>query len=282
MERVRTGIPNLDAILGGGLVRGDAVLVKGGPGTGKTALGLQWVCRGAIDYGEPGAIVVLEETPQQLYGRASAFGWDLRRLEAQNKVRTIFTSAEALSQDILTSSLLVGMLAEIGARRVAIDPITNYRPAFPDERRLRQQVYSTINALKRIGQTSLLLAELGPANREGPAPEEYLADVVISLGRLLGELSHFRRLEVLKSSTHDHRPRSALFGITQTGIKVTCRYHSFPSEGPASKIPHQGPRRDYRHFTTISAVLPPGRLLPGAFVSFEWRPTCGERSSIWR
>ena len=54
MDRVRTGIEGLDSLLHGGLLRGDAMLVAGSPGTGKTSLGMQYLYNGATMYGEPG------------------------------------------------------------------------------------------------------------------------------------------------------------------------------------------------------------------------------------
>src|SRR5687768_5438436 len=42
-SRVSTGIPGLDEMLHGGFIAGRTYLVSGGPGTGKTTLGLQFL-----------------------------------------------------------------------------------------------------------------------------------------------------------------------------------------------------------------------------------------------
>jgi len=41
MSRLKTGIPDLDLILGGGLEQGSLVILAGAPGTGKTILAQQ-------------------------------------------------------------------------------------------------------------------------------------------------------------------------------------------------------------------------------------------------
>ena len=54
-EKCRSGIEGLDDILGGGLPRGRATLIVGGPGTGKTVLAMEFAARGVERYGEPAA-----------------------------------------------------------------------------------------------------------------------------------------------------------------------------------------------------------------------------------
>ena len=80
-ERVKTGIAELDAMLGGGLLPGSCVLVQGAPGVGKTVMGLQFLVEGATRFNEPGLLITFEEFPASLYRDAESLGWDLRELE---------------------------------------------------------------------------------------------------------------------------------------------------------------------------------------------------------
>ncbi|RLE68744.1 MAG: KaiC domain-containing protein, partial [Thermoprotei archaeon] len=80
MERVKSGIPGLDEILYGGIPRRNIVLLSGGPGTGKTIFGQQYVYYG-LTQGESGIIVALEEHPVQIRINMRQFGWDVRRYE---------------------------------------------------------------------------------------------------------------------------------------------------------------------------------------------------------
>ena len=65
IPKVPTQIAGLDQILEGGLPRGRTTLVCGGPGSGKTVLGLEFLCRGAMK-GEPGVFVTFEESTEAI------------------------------------------------------------------------------------------------------------------------------------------------------------------------------------------------------------------------
>jgi circadian clock protein KaiC len=69
-----TGIPGLDAVTGGGLPDAGGVLVLGGPGSGKTVLGLQILAH-ALCGGEGGLLVSFEESPEQILRDAGSFDW---------------------------------------------------------------------------------------------------------------------------------------------------------------------------------------------------------------
>ncbi len=86
-----TGIAGLDALFFGGIRRGNLVLVKGAPGSGKTLLGTEFIYRGATRYGEPGLIVVFESNSVLLRRDVAAFGWNLADLEQQGSVKIIAT-----------------------------------------------------------------------------------------------------------------------------------------------------------------------------------------------
>ncbi|MEA1997553.1 MAG: ATPase domain-containing protein, partial [Gemmatimonadota bacterium] len=87
MELIRTGVDGLDEVLYGGVLRDNALLVEGTPGAGKTTLGLQYIYKGAVCFGQPGIIITFEEEPAKLYRDALSFGWDLKDLEKKNLLR---------------------------------------------------------------------------------------------------------------------------------------------------------------------------------------------------
>ncbi len=74
--RATTGIKGLDEVLAGGLPVGEMHLVEGGPGTGKTTLGLQFLIEGAR-LGEKAAFITLAQTEAALNKIAASFGWSL-------------------------------------------------------------------------------------------------------------------------------------------------------------------------------------------------------------
>src|ERR1700720_4912806 len=80
LEKVPTGIRGLDQVTHGGFPKGRTALVCGGPGTGKTLLGLEFLVRGALLYNEPGVCIAMEETPQELVTNMASLGYDLPSL----------------------------------------------------------------------------------------------------------------------------------------------------------------------------------------------------------
>lgn len=87
LTKVRTGIAGLDEITHGGLPAGRPTLVYGGPGCGKTILAMEFLVRGARDFGEPGLFVSFEENVGQLVENFHSIGFDLDRLVEQKKLK---------------------------------------------------------------------------------------------------------------------------------------------------------------------------------------------------
>ena len=100
MTRQKTGITELDAMLHGGFLEGDAVMIAGSAGTGKTTLALQHVVNGITKYGESGIYLTFEQLPDQIYRDAENFGWNLHKLEEDNKFRLVCTSPELLLEEM--------------------------------------------------------------------------------------------------------------------------------------------------------------------------------------
>ncbi|MCX5816601.1 MAG: KaiC 1, partial [Proteobacteria bacterium] len=77
LEKCQTGIKGLDEITMGGLPRGRPTLICGGAGSGKTLFAMEFLMRGALDYGEPGVLMTFEETPEDLAKNFISLGFDL-------------------------------------------------------------------------------------------------------------------------------------------------------------------------------------------------------------
>jgi circadian clock protein KaiC len=123
-DLVKTGISGLDSTLSDGIPRGNVILVEGAVGTGKTTMGVEFVYRGASQFGEPGIIVLFEVSPEKLVRDAARFGWDLPALERQRQLKIIFTTRQVFRQELQQAdSLLLEQAAEIGARRIFVDGV---------------------------------------------------------------------------------------------------------------------------------------------------------------
>src|SRR5256885_11408583 len=100
LQKALTGIQGLDEITGGGLPRGRPTLISGGAGSGKTMFGLEFLVRGAMQYGEPGVFMSFEETIPDLTKNAASLGFDLTRLVAEKKLFLdhVFVSPTEIAQ----------------------------------------------------------------------------------------------------------------------------------------------------------------------------------------
>ena len=152
-ERVKTGIAGFDKMLNGGFLRNQVVLIAGAPGTGKTTFGLEFLYNGATKFNEPGIFVTFEELPQQIYRDAMSLGWDLQKLESEGKLKILCTSPRVLQATEEREEVLGRMIKEMGAKRIAIDSISQFRmirtksatSLEEDNAALRKELYSLIN-----------------------------------------------------------------------------------------------------------------------------------------
>src|SRR5947209_18984958 len=86
LKKCPTGILGLDETTGGGLPRGRTTIACGGPGCGKTMLGIEFLVRGAMQFDEPGVIMAFEESPQEMASNVASLGFNLEELAAQKKL----------------------------------------------------------------------------------------------------------------------------------------------------------------------------------------------------
>jgi circadian clock protein KaiC len=86
LAKCPTGIQGLDEITGGGVPLGRPTLVCGSAGCGKTLLAMEFLVRGATEYGEPGVFMAFEETASELAANVRSLGFDLDDLMAHDRV----------------------------------------------------------------------------------------------------------------------------------------------------------------------------------------------------
>lgn len=222
MDRVRTGIKELDAMTRGGFMRGDSVMVAGSAGTGKTTLALQYLVNGITRFGENGIYVSFEQLPDQIYRDARNFGWDLRRLEEQNKLRVVCTSPNLLLGDG-AGSLLGGVVDEVRARRIVIDSLSHLN-MYVGEGDLRKEAYRIVMWLKTRGLSSLLIWEspqiLGQELSITEVGLSFLVDSIVLMKQVEIESSIRHMVVVLKMRGSDHERSLREYSISGSGVTV--------------------------------------------------------------
>lgn len=243
IERVSTGIKGLDEMLGGGLPLGRCILVCGGPGSGKTIFGIQFLYNGATRYNERGLYVSLDESPIHLKENMAGFGWNLEKLEKKRKLAIIDASPiRTIPGEVKIGELSIGkrdfsMLSlieiiktkakEIDAKRIVVDPITSLIVQYPDVSEKRNAALDLFEAISRLGTTNLITTELRATTLQRTVQaEEFLSHgvIVFHVFHEDGELVRAVQIEKMRGVAHDQQIRP--YRISEQGIVVYSKERS--------------------------------------------------------
>ncbi len=216
----KTGVEGLDTVLTGGLPIGSTILLDGAPGTGKTILGMQFLYHGAVVENEAGIYITFEEFPEQIYKEMLAFGWDIKQLEKENKLRVICISPEVLIEQMKQpNGLFERIIKEIDCKRVVIDSLNLFHFGIEDQVEKRKTVYTLRNILRKYALTSLLIHEQTTLLRENIPFVSYVVDGVIKLSLQDQQVIYRKRtLEVLKMRGCKIAEGEHIYRLTDKGI----------------------------------------------------------------
>jgi circadian clock protein KaiC len=228
LRKTPTGIQGLDEITGGGLPSGRPTLASGGAGSGKTMFGLEFLVRGAVQYGEPGVFISFEEPIADLATNAASLGFDLDRLVSEKKLfldhvdisRAEIAETGEYDLDGLFVRIADGV-QRVGAKRVVLDTIEALFGELPNPGILRAEIRRLFAWLKQRGLTTVITAEregTGKLTRHGI--EEFVSDCVILLDHRTRDEISTRRLRIVKYRGSMHGTNEYPFLIDENGISV--------------------------------------------------------------
>ncbi len=230
LERCATGIDGLDNILGGGIPRGNMVLVSGSVGTGKTTLCLEFLVRGA-ERGERSLFLSVTEASSKLIQNLSSFEFFRRDLIEQGSL--VFVDLPSLYDrlglgkeelapeeiDILIRTI-ADLARSLGVRRLVLDSLTSVCYRIPKEEQIRDFMLRLGQELNDAGCTSLLVSEIGPTPGRYSlhGVEEAIVDGVILLWntRRLGDI--VRVVQIVKMRGTAHSRAQYVLELTPIGI----------------------------------------------------------------
>lgn len=227
LPKVPTGIEGLDEITEGGLPLGRPTLICGSAGCGKTLLGIEFLVRGILDYGEPGVLLAFEETAQELATNVASLGFDLPALQARQLLRVDHVHVDRSEIEETGEYDLDGLFIRlgyaidaIGARRVVLDTIEALFSGFPNQGVLRSEIRRLFRWLKDKGVTTIITAERGEGTLTRQGLEEYVSDCVILLDNRVIDQITTRRLRIVKYRGSTHGTNEYPYLITTDGISV--------------------------------------------------------------
>ncbi|MFL6663228.1 MAG: circadian clock protein KaiC [Rhizobacter sp.] len=227
LAKAPTGITGLDDITGGGLPRGRPTLVCGAAGCGKSLMAAEFLVHGALDHGEPGVLMMFEETAAEVTENMRSLGFDLDKLQRQKKIVLDHVHIERSEIQETGEYDLEGLfirlahaIDSIGAKRVALDTIEALFAGLPNHAVLRAELRRLFRWLKDRGMTAVITGERGENSLTRYGLEEYVADCVIVLDHRIIEQVSTRRLRVVKYRGSSHGTNEYPFLIGERGISV--------------------------------------------------------------
>ncbi len=223
-ERIPTGIPRLDTMLGGsGFYRGASVLVSGQSGTGKTSVAATFAdatCR----RGERCLYVLFEESESQLLRNMESIGLDLAPWVERDLLRFHAVRPTAQSLEMHLSTMLK-LIEEFAPQVLVVDPISNLFP-IGDDPQVRSMLMRLIDQAKSLGITGLftnLSEDVQPgafALESTRAHVSSLIDTWLLLQNVVGEGEHNRAFWIAKSRGMAHSNQIREFVLTDHGIEL--------------------------------------------------------------
>jgi circadian clock protein KaiC len=227
IRKTSTGINGLDEITSGGFPAGRPTLICGGPGSGKTLLAMEFLVRGAVDYGEPGVFVTFEETEQDLHENVASLGFDLHELIRKKKIAVEFVSVERHDIEETGEYDLEGLFIRIdaairavNAKRIVLDTIEALFAGLANVAILRAEIRRLFRWLKDRGITAVITGERGDQQLTRQGLEEFVSDCVILLDHRVVQQISTRRLRIVKYRGSTHGTNEYPFLIGTSGISV--------------------------------------------------------------
>jgi circadian clock protein KaiC len=220
-DRAGSGVPDLDATLGGGLTRRTATVVAGNPGTGKTLFGLHFLAEG-IRAGEPGLFVGFRESPPQLLLRGSALGVDLADSRDRGLLHVLAEPPVGLDPDILAHRIRQ-TVQDAGISRLVLDAVPELT-AVVGPRRISGFLAALFTVLRERGVTTVLTNEtsnlFGLDVGVGEVPISGLFDNVIILQHVESDGRVKRQLSVIKMRFSEHDRAIHELTIGEAGLRL--------------------------------------------------------------
>lgn len=225
LARFSTGIVGFDEILNGGFIPKRAYLVRGGPGCGKTILGLHFLSAGISNH-EPSLYITLGEPSEQIKTNGAILGFNTEAMHfldlspgadffTQVQTYDIFSPAEVEREP--TTQRIIESVESLKPKRVLIDYMTHFRYLCTDDFQFRKQVLSFMRFLLQTGATVLFTSESSP---EAPDDDlQFISDGVINLHNS----SEGRNISITKFRGSDFLAGLHSLRLTSQGVQIAPR-----------------------------------------------------------
>lgn len=227
LKRLDTGVKGLNEICGGGFIPEQSYLVRGGPGSGKSTLGLHFLACG-VAAGERSLYITFEESEARIRKNAELRGIDLSGVEFLDiSPSSDFFGAEIpydiFATDEVDRQPIVAKITEIINKvkpvRAFLDPITQLRFLTSDAFQFRKQVLSFLRFLSEQGCTTLITSEINACFPDDDL--QFMCDGVLEME--LGKDTMLRTIKVNKLRGSDFHEGMHTIKLSGQGAEIFPR-----------------------------------------------------------
>ncbi len=224
---IGSNLPQLDALLGGGLDRGTSTLLLGAAGTGKSSLAAHFV-QAAIQRGERSAVFLFDESLRAMTTRSRGIGLDL-----DGAIASGMLSVQQLDPAELSPGEFIQLIRDAverdGARVVELDSLNGFYNSMPEENIMMIQLHELLAYLAQLGVITLMInAQQGLIGQMATKLDvSYLADTVILLRYYETRGSVRQAISVLKKRTGAHERTIRELRLTSDGVWIGEPLHNF-------------------------------------------------------
>lgn len=219
-EVIPSGVPEMDALLNGGIERGMVTIISGPSGTGKSLISLLFA-REAAKRGEHAAILLFEETRDPLLRRAERLGLPLEQMQAEGKFSVMHVMPTLYLPDEFTT-MLQREVEEHSVRLVVLDSLNGYLKTLHGED-FSSSIFDLCTYLKAWNVTTILINDVEEVTGDFRVTElhiSYLADNIIFLRYLEMRGEMRKAIGVLKKRMSNFEQTIREFTVTDDGVKV--------------------------------------------------------------
>jgi circadian clock protein KaiC len=217
-----TGIDSLDDILRGGLIPSRFYLLRGGPGTGKTTLGLHFLIEG-LENKEKVLLVTMTEDIEKIKENGQKYGFPMEKINyidlspkadfiSENKDYDLFSSAQNEQKPLINK--LIKKIEQLKPDRIFFDGFTQLKYLSSDNFKFRKQILSFMQFVKKYDSTILLTSEIGTSNSDDDL--QFMVDGIITI--VYENQNHYLEIKKYRGSSFNRGKHNMRF--KNDGIKI--------------------------------------------------------------
>ncbi len=235
--RFKLGISRIDELLANGVPAGSSLIVAGVSGTGKTLLSLEFIYRGAKEFGERGIYFSFEETDDRLRAEARGVGWEIDELIRAGMIEIVYVPQPEITVE-KHLLMMSNRIREMKAKRIVVDSVSLFVHKIADPQIVREKIFQLATLVQKNQGVGFFTSDIpygsGRLSRFGV--EETVVDGVILLTASEKDHERERFIEIYKLRNTAHLDGRHKLEITGKGILITPRdKFMFGKEGPQKK-----------------------------------------------